>query len=279
MKGFIITMLATTFLIGQSFAYADSNNKPVIVLCAFGTSTKAMSTYDHLDKAIQKQYPEHEVRWAYTSNFIIKKLKKEGIIRHTLPEVYESLRKEGKTNVVVQSMHVVPGQEFHRKMIMVPAKGLNVKYGYPLLSEDADFDKLFKALEPSFAPEKDSVTILCGHGNDHHPEYNATLIQMDKYLREHHKNTFLATVEGQPGIDQAFADAKAAGVEKVHFVPMMLVAGDHIMNDVMGDEEDSWKNQLAPMTATAEKGMGYNDDVIKIYIEHINKALEQFGNK
>ncbi len=213
---------------------------------------------------------------------IINKLKKQGIVRHTLPEVYEALRKEGKTKVLVQSMHVVPGQEFHKKIVMVPAKGLNIKYGFPLLSEDADFDKLFKVLEPKFASEKDSVTILCAHGNDHHPEFNAALMEMDKYALKHRKNTFLATVEGQPGTGQAFADAKAAAVKfakqsresgKVHFVPMMLVAGDHIMNDVMGDEEDSWKNILSPMTATAEKGMGVNLDVLKIYIEHLNRVI------
>ena len=260
----------------SSLSINDTSYEPVIVLCAFGTSTKAMSTYDHIDKTIRKDYPGHEVRWAYTSHFVIRKLKKRGIIRHTLPEIYESLREAGKADVVVQSLHVVPGQEFHQKMVMILSKGLNVKYGYPLLSNDADIEKLYKALEPLFAPENESVTILCGHGNDHHPEFNASLIRMDGYLRKNRKNTFLATVEGKPGIEKAFSDARNTGLGKVHFVPMMLVAGDHIMNDVMGDEEDSWKNQLAPMEATAEKGMGYNDAVLRIFMDHIDRALEQF---
>ena len=253
-----------------------ASDSPVIVLCAFGTSTKAMATFDTIEEAIGKRVPGHEICWAYTSRMIIAKLKKRGIVRHTLSEVYERLRDEGKTNVVVQSLHVVPGSEFHEKLVMVPAKGLNVKYGLPLLSGEADFDKLFKALAPKFASEEDAVTLLCGHGNDHRPEFNAALLRMDQLVRERRKNTFLATVEGQPGTERAFADARAAGVANVHFVPMMLVAGDHIMNDVMGDEEDSWKNVLSPMTATVEKGMGTNDEVLNIYIGHLRKALEQF---
>jgi len=255
---------------------ANMNTKPVIVLCTFGTSTEAMATYDYINEIISKNYPEYEIQWAYTSSIVIKKLKEDGIVNHTLSEVYENLRKEGKTNVIVQSLHIVPGQEFHQKIVMVPAKGLNVKYGYPLLSDDSDFEKLSKALESHFAPENESVTILCGHGNDHHPEFNASLIRMDEYLRKNRKNTFLATVEGQPGIEKAFNDVRDAGLGKVHFVPIMLVAGDHIINDVMGDEEDSWKNQLAPMEATTEKGMGYNGAVLRIFMDHINKALEQF---
>jgi sirohydrochlorin cobaltochelatase len=252
------------------------NTKPVIVLCAFGTSTKARATYDYIGETISKNYPENEVRWAYTSTVDNKKLKKTGIIRHTLSEVYENLRQEGKTNVVVQSLHIVPGQEFHQKIVMVPSKGLDVKYGYPLLSDDEDMIRLFKALEPQFAPENETITILCGHGNDHHPEFNAALIRMDEYLRKNRKNTFLATVEGQPGIEKAFDDARNSGLGKVHFVPIMLVAGDHMMNDVMGDEEDSWKNRLAPMEAAAEKGMGYNNKVLRIFMDHIDRAMEQF---
>lgn len=277
MRGLNIIMIIISIIASISLnVQANINTKPVIVLCAFGTSTEAMETYDYIDKVISKNYSEYEIIWAYTSNIIIKKLKEEGIVHYTLPEVYENLRKEGKTNVVVQSLHIVPGQEFHQKIVRVPSKGLNVKYGYPLLSDESDFEKLFKALEPSFPSENESVTILCGHGNDHRPEFNASLIKMDEYLRKNRKNTFLATVEGQPGVEKAFRDAKSSGLDKVHFVPIMLVAGDHILNDVMGDEEDSWKNQLGPMKATAEKGMGYNNAVIQIFIDHISSALEQF---
>ena len=277
MKGLCVSMISILMILSTSLvSKASINDKPVIILCAFGTSTEALSTFEYIEKLIKEQYKGYEIRWAYTSQIVIKKLKEKGVVLQTLSDVYEDLRRTGKTNVIVQSLHIVPGQEFHREIVMLPAKGLNVKYGYPLLTDDSDFEKLFKALEPYFAPENDSVTILCGHGNDNNPEFNASLIKMDEYLRNKRKNTFLATVEGQPGIDKPFNDAKSSGLSKVHFVPLMLVAGDHIMNDVMGDEDDSWKNQLAPMKATAEKGMGYNDAVIRIFMDHIDRALEQF---
>ncbi|MBC8461848.1 MAG: hypothetical protein H8D67_28080 [Deltaproteobacteria bacterium] len=51
----ISTMFAITFFVNQPFIHAASNDKPVIVLCAFGTSTKAMSTYEHIEKVMEKQ--------------------------------------------------------------------------------------------------------------------------------------------------------------------------------------------------------------------------------
>ncbi|HEX29971.1 TPA: cobalt chelatase, partial [Candidatus Poribacteria bacterium] len=40
---------------------------PVIVLCAFGTSTEAMATYNHIDEVIRSRYPDNDIRWAFTS--------------------------------------------------------------------------------------------------------------------------------------------------------------------------------------------------------------------
>ncbi len=279
MKGLSVTIIALTISMTSSILLASQVNldtKPVIVLCAFGTSTKAIETYEYIQKFISNKYPEYQIKLAYTSNIVLNKLKESGVICKTLSEVYEDLRKEGKTKVVVQSLHIVPGQEFHQKIIMVPSKGLNIKYGYPLLSYESDFEKVYKAIEQSFAPENEAVTILCGHGNDKYPEFNASLVKMDEYLRHNRKNTFLATVEGQPGTENAFEDAKISGLSKVHFVPFMLVAGDHVINDVMGDEEDSWKNQLKPMEASVGESLGYNEAIIQIVIEHIDRALEQF---
>ena len=98
---------------------------------------------------------------------------------------------------------------------------------------------------------------------------------MDRYLRATHKNVFVATVEGSPGTDAVFKEIQSAGRSKVHFVPIMIVAGDHILNDVMGDEPDSWKSRLG-MEASIEKGLGENPDVVDLFITRLKTALSSF---
>ena len=48
-------------------AAAGAAAKPAIVLVAFGTSTKAFDTYKHFEAKVRERFPEHDIRWAYTS--------------------------------------------------------------------------------------------------------------------------------------------------------------------------------------------------------------------
>jgi sirohydrochlorin cobaltochelatase len=56
-------------------------------------------------------------------------------------------------------------------------------------------------------------------------------------------------VEGFPGIDEvveALAEAKSKSkIRKVVLKPFMIVAGDHALNDMAGDDEESWKSVLS----------------------------------
>lgn len=255
--------------------------KPVIVLAAFGTSVpKAQKALEHIDTRVRAAFPGREVRWALTAQFIINKLRKQGqttlfarqVPIKNLEEIYADLRAAGKTEVVVQSLHVVPGGEWH-ELKRVDDSGLEVRFGKPLLNDTAMISRLTTVLAKRFGGD-DTVTVLCGHGNDHHPGFNSNLVDLDAHVRAHYQNVFLATVEGQPGTEKAFADVKATGLKKVKFVPVMVVAGDHIMNDVMGPEAESWKSILG-LEATAEGGLGENDEVVDLYIHRLRHALAE----
>ena len=55
----------------------------------------------------------------------------------------------------------------------------------------------------------------------------------------------------------------------------MVVAGDHAVNDMSGDEPDSWKNRVAaegcePLCIL--KGLGEYESVRAMYIEHAKAA-------
>ena len=148
---------------------------------------------------VRERFPDHDIRWAFTSGFIVMKLNEAGIAT-----VFDN---------------------------NTPLKGLDVKFGYPLLFSPEHIQNGAAVLSSEFRGE-DTATILVGHGNEEHPEFHAALIQMGNHLRNNYDNVFLGTVEGPPGPDQALADAKASGLPQVKFVPLMMVEGDHITNDI-----------------------------------------------
>lgn len=278
----IMYFLATSLVSYAEEAAPTTETEPVIVITAFGTSVlEAHKNLEDVDTMVRDRFPDYEVCWAFTSQSIINKLRDAGkttifareVPIKSLEEVYADLVKEGKTNVAVQCLLVVAGQEY-QEVLGIPTTGLNVKYGYPLLSCAENIQDTVRALSPEFG-DADTATILCAHGNGRHPELNAPLIKMDNYLRANYENVFLCTVEGPPGTEQAFADVAKSGCKKVKFIPLMIVAGDHIINDVMGDDPESWKMQLG-LPATIETGLGSNPAVIEIYLESLESVLSQF---
>jgi cobalamin biosynthesis Co2+ chelatase CbiK len=64
-------------------------------------------------------------------------------------------------------------------------------------------------------------------------------------------------------------------VSKAKFVPLMLVEVDHITNDVMGDEPESWK-VLVDLPATNATDMASNPEVMGILIQSIEDLVSQF---
>ena len=58
--------------------------------------------------------------------------------------------------------------------------------------------------------------------------------------------------------------------------PLMIVAGDHAINDMASDEEDSWKSILENKGYNVEciiKGLGEYKEIRNIFIEHIQMTF------
>jgi cobalamin biosynthesis Co2+ chelatase CbiK len=56
----------------------------------------------------------------------------------------------------------------------------------------------------------------------------------------------------------------------------MLVAGDHAQNDMAGQEDDSWKNQLEAAGYEVEiqlQGLGEYSGVREAYVEKVAKLI------
>jgi sirohydrochlorin cobaltochelatase len=71
-----------------------------------------------------------------------------------------------------------------------------------------------------------------------------------------------------------------SGVKKVRLIPFMVVAGDHALNDLTGNESDSWKSMLEQEGFETDyylKGMGENDEVVKIFVKHTKEAFDKFA--
>jgi len=267
----VLLMTLSSTSVAQTTA-VDRTNKPALVLVAFGTSVaQARTVFDFIDQQARQRYADYDLRWAFTSQFIINKLKKQGQVTYSVAEVIDQLRNEGYTKVVFQSLHVVPGQEY-RSVIEADTSGLTVTFGDALLSSDDDMDAVIEALKPSI--DDAEPTVVIAHGNDRHPEFNVQLEGFAAKIETQYPQLVVASVEGTPGI-APLDKIKALKPNCVNFIPLMIVAGDHIINDVLGDESDSWKNIIAAPHHISTPSLGWNKQILSIYFNHLDRALAE----
>ncbi len=260
--------------------------EPALVLTAFGTSTAAADTYRHIEEKVRDRFPGHEIRWAFTSNKVRSKVAQEqGKVLENLPQALQDLKAAGFTRVAVQSLHVVPGEEWREveaESRQVP--GLKVALGRPLLSSGRDQSQVLAALGKDFPRDlKQTAVVLVGHGSPN-SEGEQTYLAFEKLLCASYSGrpVYLGLVSGAPGRDAALAQVKRSGATAVELVPFLLVAGEHVNTDILGDGPESWKSRLLSQGIARvdgrRRGLGYNDDIVNIYLDHLQEALNQLNN-
>ena len=274
----MVSMLSTPWTLN-----AAATAKPAIVLAAFGTTTEAFDTYKHFEEKVKARFPDYEIRWAFTSHKVRHKVAQEkGQKLNDLGTTLRELKAAGYTRVVIQSLHIVPGEEWEKKVVLESRKipGLKVALGKPLLSSKKDQEQVLEALAQTFPKDlKDKAVVLVAHGSPS-AEGTASYLAFNRLLRSHYpdQHVFLGTVEGKPTRKQVMEAVKKSNASSVVLLPFLFVAGEHVAKDMLGDDPESWKSELLKQKAYhiegITKGLGYQDGIINIYLDHLAQALK-----
>lgn len=268
--------------------------KKAILVVSFGTTYQEglQLNIESVENKIREAFPGYEVRRAFTSRIVIKRLAaRDGIQIDTETEAIQKLEQEGYKEVYIQPLHVVGGEEYDKiKRIVVKYAHQKEKafdkivIGRPLLYYTGQEDKPDDYLEAIQALknqvpglEKQEAVVFMGHGGVHpaNTAYAALHMKMEEAGLE---NVFVYTVEGFPALESVIARLNRQKIKKVTLMPFMLVAGDHVNNDMAGDEEDSAKSQLLKAgfeVAVYLHGLGENPAIQQLYIQHLKDAMEQ----
>lgn len=272
----------------------SSEKYKAILVVSFGTTYKETRelTIESIEEHIADRFGDYEIRRAFTSHMIINVLKKrDGIYINTPEEALEKLCEEGYKEVIVQSLHIMPGEEYDYVNKVVKAFNKRKAFerlvlGRPILyfKGDAeaipdDYSKAVEAIKLQL-PEN-SATVLMGHGTPH--PANACYACLQQVLRDKDlNNVYIGTVEGYPTLRNIIDNLKKDSVKEVTLMPFMIVAGDHCMNDMASEEEDSWKSTLEREGFKVNlylHGLGENPIIKDIFAQHVeDTALDRYKN-
>ena len=281
---FLVILLIA--LCGPALAgHKERPPKKGILLVAFGTTVpEARSALDNIGEKAALRFPGIEIRWAYSSRIVREKLAQKGQSFDSPAMALARMMDDGFTQVAVQSLHTIPGEEFHALQQTTQAfsglpKGMDkVVLGLPLLADPGDVERCAEAIMASLPPErkKGEAVVLMGHGT-HHPA-NIYYSGLQYSLNRLDPLVLVGTVEGTPSLADVEQTLESRKVTKVYLQPFMAVAGDHAMNDMAGDEEDSWKSVLRGKglsTVSVMRGTAEIPAFVEIWLNHLQAALER----
>jgi sirohydrochlorin cobaltochelatase len=218
-------------------------NTPILLVAFGAMSPSARGSYARIEADVRLAFPGREIHWAYTATSLVARLKQRGEPAQTLAEAYVGLRARGFRTVAVQSLHLVPGEK-HHEVLAEPTEGLRPSFGAPLLATEADSLGVAEDLLRDLPADR--PVLVVAHGNGAETRFNAELDALGARLASAQPALLLSLLEGNADADaleRFIHSARAAG--KAHVCPFLLVAGEHVASDILGDQPGSLKSRLS----------------------------------
>ena len=230
---------------------SQKKSDKVILLVAFGSTwEQAYDTFDKVVEEYKANFSGWDVYLSFSSAICINNARAG---ENVAPKDYydpehwlTAIGKAGYKQIVVQSLQVIPGEEYRRvrdsyvKDFMNNRNGdftnaymksidLNVAVGTPLMAEQSDAVDLAQTLNKESdikAAVQQGIVAFMGHGNPEGYDYyggNIRYLQLETALREINKNYYVGTVD----MDDTYAEDvldHIAGKDAQYFI------GDRAIN-------------------------------------------------
>ena len=265
------------FVKSDFYKTMEKNDKASVLMVHFGTTFDGTrkNTIDAVNDEAKKEFPDMEIREAYTSRIIMRRLKERGIVKDNPAEALDKLAKEGYTHIIVQPTNVINGVEsktLEQQLEMYKDKFKEIRTGSALLSTPEDYKAVAEIINKEVGElADDEAVVLVGHGT--HDSGNAAYPAMDYTAKSMGYKFYVGTIEGFPEFDDVVKGLKKDNIKKVILMPFMFVAGDHANNDIAVD----WKEALEKEGFTVEvklTSLGMMEDIRKMFIDHAKFMLE-----
>ncbi len=259
--------------------------KKGILIVSFGTTYKDTreKNIDQLTQTVREHFPDWNIYEAYSSDKIRAVLRKrDGFVMPGTREALLQMEKDGITHAAVLPTHIIDGIENNRmKQTIEECRDMfvEIKTAEVLLKYEEDYVIAANIFWDCIKHRaEDCPVVLMGHGSAHIADKSYGILEQ-KLQEVSGRGIYIATVEGKDSIDITIKRLKKSGMKKGRLLlhPFMLVAGDHARNDMAG-LENSFVAKLTEQGYQPEcilKGIGEYEEIRKIYIRHLSRALEK----
>lgn len=240
------------------------NKKRAIVLACFGSVIEQQKYLD-LESSIVEKFPDCDVFTSFSSRMVIKLLKKKKNEEYkNLPQTLADIDMLGYKHVSVVSINIFPTDEHEvLKKIVDGFKHFslaNISCTNALLTKTKETTAFLKDLNEQISKD-DTANLYVIHGT---PRLDTVGIDSISYsasfLELISENNFTCSLEGAfPYFeinDVIKSRIEKLGLKKVQVVPLLLVSGNHYINDmfeIKDDLADKFESFIVPSLTQSEQ--------------------------
>lgn len=246
----------------------QKNPEQAVLLVGFGsTRPEAAAEYqkglDSLESRVTKIYPSLKVFHSSSSRNFLQSEQGRRQGAQSTEQVLATLATQGYKRVFVQSLHVTPGSEYNDLLEIASAfssmpKGLErIEISGPLISSAAAAENLAKVLAVEEKARNGEAVVFVGHGGK--KASDLSLLALQGALWRGNPAYLVHGLESKPDFTELEAGLKRLGVKEVRLVPLMAVAGEHVLNDIGGLKDK--KDDAGSLFMRLEK-LGYKCSVV-----------------
>jgi len=251
--------------------------KIAIINASFGCSIKdSREKYiETIENAVKKSYHDIDCFRVFTSEIIRRKMKREeNIDIDNMKSCLSKLKDMEYTHVFVSATHIIPGFEYEKILRAVDqfkSEFTVIKVARTFLDNQMG-DREVEVIKSYIKTDllEDEAVVLVGHGTEHPSDKYYS--DFEKLLRETVENSYMVSIEGSLILDDILKELKDKNFRKIYLYPFLIVAGDHALNDIASDDEDSIKSCLQQNGFEVEAfitGLGANEKAIELFVDRI----------
>ena len=261
-----------TLLCASLFSLQAQNKTAALLITHYGSSDAETRTrtLDVSTREAQAAFPHLEVREAYISPIVRKRMARQGVHKDSPTDALMRLRAEGFRRVFVLSTTLIEGGEMASvrddAARMAPFFD-RIEVGNPLLYSVADCQRVVDILTRGEQPGRGEAVVFVGHGNQ--LPSTATYAMLDYMMRAAgHDRFHVSTIEGYPTLESTVAQLRRERVRRVTLVPLLLVCGNHTKEDIAGTWREELERQGFEVTVRMQ-GLGENADIRALYLDDV----------
>ncbi len=158
-----------------------SGNDSAILLCSFGsTFEESIATYDATIADFEAEFPGYDIYMSFTSRTCVNRVEAVLGTERYQPDLWlNAIGEAGYKNVIVQSLHVIPGEEYlslmntdvKKNFMIAQYPDIEVIKGDCLLEatgEDGSTEEVAEILAEAYKKifaDKNQLVLFMGHGN------------------------------------------------------------------------------------------------------------------